>query len=264
MGRGKTAVFTLGLSCKKGRRWKFSLMELLITTSIIIILAAIVMPGLGKARQRAFQTQCSGILNQLGKACQMYADDHEDRFPVYKDGESPEVRMWYSLVSSAGKTSMLGAYMGHPNTSSSRNAPPIGVLTSGFHNKYVCPAETLKGDDATGTYGYNQHLYSESLTGYSDPVQKSAARERSTLRRAWRMPSASLFVGEILHSGEKFINYYDPVNDAGNANGKFMRFRHISAANVLYGDSHVAPVSYTPANWRPNSWRKPFWFPVWR
>ena len=159
---------------------------------------------------------------------------------------------------------MLGAYMGHPNTSSSRNAPPIGVLTSGFHNKYVCPAETLKGDDVTGTYGYNQHLYSESLTGYSDPVQKSAARERSTLRRAWRMPSASLFVGEILHSGEKFINYYDPVNDAGNANGKFMRFRHISAANVLYGDSHVAPVSYTPANWRPNSWRKPFWFPVWR
>ena len=69
-------------------------MELLITTSIIIILAAIMMPGLGKARQRAFQTQCSGILNQLGKACQMYADDHEDRFPVYKDGESPEVRMW--------------------------------------------------------------------------------------------------------------------------------------------------------------------------
>ena len=243
---------------------RFTLLELLITVAIIAILAAVLMPGLNKARHRALQAQCTGILSQVGKACQMYADDQEDRFPVYKDGISPDVRMWYSLVSSADKPSMLGPYMGHPNALSYRIAPPIGVLTSGFRNRYACPAETATGDDVTGTYGYSQHLYSESLTGYTGSVEKKTALERSTLRRAWKTPSMSLFVGEILHGGDKLINHYDPVADAGNVSGKFMVFRHIGAANVLYGDSHVAPVRYSTLSWRPNSYQKPFWFPVWR
>lgn len=67
---------------------RFTLLELLITVAIIAILAAVLMPGLNKARHRALPAQCTGILSKA------YADDQEDRLPVYNDGISSDVRIF--------------------------------------------------------------------------------------------------------------------------------------------------------------------------
>lgn len=59
------------------RRASFTLVELLIVVAIIAMLAAILMPSLGKARKKAHATECLNNLRQLGYAVHMYWDDND-------------------------------------------------------------------------------------------------------------------------------------------------------------------------------------------
>ena len=56
---------------------KFTLIELLITISIIAILAGILLPALNKAREAARNITCVNNLNTYGKAVMLYTDETE-------------------------------------------------------------------------------------------------------------------------------------------------------------------------------------------
>lgn len=59
----------------------FNLVELLLVVAIIAILAALLLPTLGMAREKARRAQCISNLRQLSLAMHAYADDHRQRLP---------------------------------------------------------------------------------------------------------------------------------------------------------------------------------------
>jgi prepilin-type N-terminal cleavage/methylation domain-containing protein len=68
------------------RRSGFSLVELLVVIAIVALLAALILPGLSRAREYAYFTSCKNSQRQISIACLLFASDNK--------GQLPEIRNW--------------------------------------------------------------------------------------------------------------------------------------------------------------------------
>ena len=85
----------------------FTLMELLVVITIIVILAAMLMPSLQRAREKARQVSCANNMKQIGIAVVMYAHDWDGILPISAHYDS------YVWTDSSGATYPYVGWMGH-------------------------------------------------------------------------------------------------------------------------------------------------------
>ena len=94
--RAKTAI-----ASGRSRTPAFTLIELLVVIAIIAILAALLLPALGRASQKAKGINCVSNMKQWGAATMLYLLDFEDQVPLFCDDYPPtgNLPFWYNKLS---------------------------------------------------------------------------------------------------------------------------------------------------------------------
>lgn len=211
-----------------GRLADFTLIELLIVISIIVILAGMLLPALGKARETAYSASCLNKLKNIGLAVTMYAGDNHEYFPGLNTGSAP----FYTEIS---------PYLKSGNTVASFQI-------------FICPADRIRlsynTDDVSRKRSYTLN------TNMTHEHDGNPPGDANNYNFAWcRLskvsgPSEKIYKTDGIGSSAATldqqcwplgVNYWCyPFKDGSAVSDGGVDFRHNGKANLLFADFHAA------------------------
>lgn len=217
----------------------FTLIELLVVVALIAILAALLLPALGRARGSAYRIKCVSNLRQLGVAAHLYWDDNNGACFRYGGVSTNEGQLYWF------------GWMG-PGTEGQRVFDAAqGVLYPYLKGRGVelCPAfkvsapqVKLKAAGASYGYGYNLAL-------------AAATRESPVNINQVAVPSATLLMADAAQ-----VNTWQPPASAsnpmleewyyidGNKSQPNGHFRHDGQGQGVFCDGHAGPERPVPGS----------------
>jgi prepilin-type N-terminal cleavage/methylation domain-containing protein/prepilin-type processing-associated H-X9-DG protein len=211
------------MPAKKKMRRAFTLIELLVVIAIIAILAAMLLPVLSKAKQRAWATGCISNLHQIGLGMKMFADDSGELYPesgtaIYWDKTDP------TPPAGSGKPSWMQQIFSYV----------------GSTNVYNCPGNVQLPPQYQGPFNYFNGCNAAFIaTGGFASVNNTAIR----------FPSAFVLGGDTAGTEDGRI-IFDPLDAdkddytqncvGGAADDSLTEFWqiHFGGQNVMFADGH--------------------------